>query len=239
MIVDVFIPCIVDQFYPETGFNMIKILEKLDIGVNYNPEQSCCGQVAFSAGFWDEAKEVGAKFINDFNNNRPVVGPTTSCVSMIRNNYGELFHNSALHNEYRQLQRNIFEFTEFLVKVLKVTDLGATFNARVTFHDPCSSAKGNSVNSEARQLLSMVKGLELIEMKDSNVCCGFGGTFAVKFESISASLAEQKVLNAIDTGAEYIVSNDLSCLMHQESYAKKHKLPIKIIHIIDILASGW
>ena len=239
MIVDIFIPCFIDQMYPETGFNMIKILKKLDIEVHYNPEQTCCGQMAFNSGFWDEAKEMGEKFINDFPNNRPIVAPTASCVGMIRNYYGELFHNTALHNEYRQLQKNMFEFTEFLVKVLKVTDLGAEFNAKVTYHDSCSSLGELKSNNEARQLLKNVKGLELVEMKDHDVCCGFGGSLSIKNEAISSAMAEQKVLNAIETGAEYIVSTDLSCLMHQHSYAKKQKLPIKIIHIIDILASGW
>ncbi|MBU1012257.1 MAG: (Fe-S)-binding protein [Bacteroidetes bacterium] len=239
MIVDIFIPCIVDQFYPQTGFNMIKILEKLDIAVHYNQEQTCCGQTAFNAGFWDEAKEIGDKFILDFPNNRPIVSPTASCVSMVRNNYGELFYNSALHNEYRQIQKNVYEFTEFLVKVLNVTDVGAEFNAKVTYHESCSSLRGLGANNEARQLLQNVKGLELIEMKDREVCCGAGGMLALKNEAISSAMAEQKVLNAIDAGAEYIVSTDLSCLMNQESYAKKNNLPIKMIHIIDVLASGW
>ncbi|PKP33957.1 MAG: Fe-S oxidoreductase [Bacteroidetes bacterium HGW-Bacteroidetes-17] len=239
MIVDIFIPCIVDQFYPQTGFNMIKILEKLNIAVHYNQEQTCCGKTAFDAGFWDEAKEIGDKFILDFPNNRPIVSPTAACVSMVRNNYGELFYNSALHNEYRQIQKNMYEFTEFLVKVLKVTDVGAEFNAKVTYHESCSSLRGLGANNEARQLLKNVKGLELVEMKDREVCCGAGGMLPLKNEAISSAMAEQKVLNAIDTGAEYIVSTDLSCLMHQESYAKKNNLPIKIIHIIDVLASGW
>lgn len=239
MIVDIFIPCFVDQFYPETGFNMVKILEKLDVGVHYNTEQTCCGQHAFSSGFWDEAKEVGEKFITDFPNNRPVVAPSTSCVSMVKNHYGELFYNSALHNEYRQLQKNIYEITEFLVKVLKVTDVGAEFNAKVTYHDSCTSLNGTGPGNDARKLLQNVKGLELVEMKDSNVCCGFGGGFSVKHEAISSAMAEQKVLNAVDTGADYIVSTDLSCLMHQDSFAKKQKLPIKVMHIVDVLASGW
>lgn len=239
MIVDIFIPCFIDQIYPETGFNMIKILKSLDIEVHYNQEQTCCGQMAFNGGFWDEAKEMGEKFINDFPNKRPIVSPTASCVGMVRNYYPELFHNTALHNECRQLQKNIFEFTEFLVKVLKVTDLGAEFNAKVTYHDSCAALREIKIKEEPRQLLRNVKGLELIEMKDNEICCGFGGTFAVKHASISSAMAEQKVLNAIDTGAEYIVSTDLSCLMHQESYAKKNKLPIKFIHLIDVLASGW
>lgn len=239
MIVDAFISCLIDQVFPETGFNMIKILEKQGLEVNYNPEQTCCGQLAFKSGFWDEAKTIGEKFIKDFSNNRIVVGPSASCVGMVRKHYGELFHNTAVHNEYRQLQKNMYEFTEFMVNVLKVTDVGATFNAKVTFHDSCASLRELDSHDEARQLLRNVKGLELVEMKDRDVCCGFGGTFSVKHESIASAMAEQKVLNAIETGAEYIVSTDLSCLMHQNSYVKKKKLPIKIIHIIDVLASGW
>lgn len=239
MTIDIFIPCLIDQLYPQTAFNMVKILEKLGHKVEYNTNQTCCGQTAFNAGYWDEAKTMGEKFIKDFPNNRAIVGPTASCVGMVRNYYSELFHNTALHIECRQLQKNLFEFTEFLVKELKVTDVGATFEAKVTYHDSCSALREIGIKEEPRILLQNVKDLELIEMKDTETCCGFGGSFSLKHEAISTAMAEQKVKNAIDTGAEYIVSTDLSCLMHQEAYIKKHKLPIKIMHLIDVLASGW
>ncbi|MFA8449824.1 MAG: (Fe-S)-binding protein [Bacteroidales bacterium] len=239
MEIDIFIPCFIDQVYPETGFNMIKILEKLGCKVNYNPKQTCCGQMAFNSGFWEEAKNIGANFIKTFSENRPIVGPSASCIGFIRNYYPELFYNTAYHNEYKQLKGNIYEFTDFLVNVLKKTDIGAEFNHKITYHDSCASIREYKLNNEPRQLLSNVKGLELIEMKDSKTCCGFGGTFAVKNEPISTAMAEQKVNNALDTGAEYIVSTDLSCLMHQEGYIKKHQLPIKVMHIIDVLAKGW
>ena len=239
MTVDIFIPCFIDQLYPQTAFNMVKILEKLGHKVHYNTKQTCCGQMAFNGGFWDEAKTMGEKFIKDFPNDRPVIGPTASCVGMVRNYYSELFNNTSLHIECRQLQKNMFEFTEFLVKELKVTDLGATFEAKVTYHDSCAALREIGIKEEPRLLLQNVKGLELVEMKDPDTCCGFGGTFSVKHEAISTAMAEQKVKNAIETGAEYIVSTDLSCLMHQEGYIKKHKLPIKIMHLIDVLASGW
>jgi len=239
MVVDIFIPCLTDQLYPQTGFNMVKILEKLNVGVHYNAEQTCCGQTVFVNGHWDEAKEMGEKFIKDFPNNRPVVAPSASCVGYVRNYYPELFHNTALHNEYRQLQRNIYEFTEFLVKVMNVTDVGARFDARVTYHDSCSALRELGVKDEPRTLLANVRGLELVEMADTETCCGFRGGMSVKHEAISSAMAEQKVHNAMDTGAEYIVSTDQGCLMHQNSYIKKHGLPIKVIHIIDVLASGW
>ena len=239
MTADIFIPCFIDQIYPETGMNMVKILEKFGVEVHYNNNQTCCGQMAFNSGFWDEAKEMGEKFIRDFPNDRPVVAPSASCVGYVKNYYGKLFFNTGLHLEYKRLQKNIFEFTDFLVNVLKVTDTGATFEHKVTYHDSCAALREYGLKDEPRELLSHVKGLQLIEMKDNQVCCGFGGTFAVKHEAISTAMAEQKVLNALDTEAEYIVSTDSSCLMHQEGYINKNKLPLKVIHLADVLASGW
>jgi len=238
MIVDVFIPCFVDQIYPETGMNMVRILEKLGVDIHYNGNQTCCGQMAFNSGIWDEAKKMGEKFLKDFPNDRPVVGPSASCSGFIRNYYHWLFHNTAYHLEYKQLKRNCFEFTDFLVNVLKVEDVGATFNHVVTYHDSCAALREYGLTDEPRKLLQKVKGLELREMRDNDVCCGFGGTFSVKFEPVSTAMAEQKIIRALETGAEYIVSTDSSCLMHQQAYIDKHSLPIKTIHIIDVLASG-
>lgn len=239
MEVDVFIPCFIDQVYPQTGINMVKILKKARIKVNYNPNQTCCGQMAFNSGFMDEAKAIGEKFIKDFPNDRPVVGPSASCVGFVRNYYQQLFHNSALHNEYKQLKRNIYEFTDFMVNVAKVTDFGAVFPHKVTYHDSCAALREYGLTDQPRILLSKVQGIELVEMEQRDVCCGFGGTFSVKHEAISVAMAQQKVENALATGAEYIVSTDASCLMHQEGYIRKNNLPIKTIHLIDVLASGW
>ncbi|OQX81710.1 MAG: Fe-S oxidoreductase [Bacteroidetes bacterium 4484_249] len=239
MTVDIFIPCFIDQIFPQTGMNMVKILKKLDVEVHYNENQTCCGQMAFNSGFWDEAKDLGQKFIKDFPNKRPVVAPSASCVGYVKNYYDKLFFNTAYHLEYKRLQKNMYELTDFLVNVLKVTNLSATFNHKVTYHDSCAALREYGIKDEPRELLKHVKGLELIEMKDTDVCCGFGGTFSVKHEAISTAMADQKVHNALETGAEYIVSTDSSCLMHQEGYIKKHKLPIKVIHIADVLASGW
>jgi len=239
MLVDIFIPCFIDQIYPQTGMNMVKILEKLGVDVHYNGNQTCCGQMAFNSGFWDEAKEMGAKFIRDFPNDRPVISPSASCSGMIKNYYPWLFHNTALHYEYKQLKKNMIEFTDFLVNVLKMDEIGAEFNHVVTYHDSCAALREYGIRDEPRALLSKVRGLTLIEMKNNDVCCGFGGTFSVKFEPTSTAMAEQKVKHALETGAEYIISTDSSCLMHQQSYIDKHHLPIKTMHIIDVLASGW
>lgn len=237
MKIDIFIPCFIDQLFPNTGMNMVKILEKVGLEVHYNENQTCCGQMAFNSGYWDDAKAIGEKFIKDFAGNGYIVGPSASCVGFIRNYYDELFYNTALHIEYKQLKKNMFEFTDFLVNVVKVTDVGAEFNHIVTYHDSCAALREYGIRNEPRELLKNVKGLQLREMKDTEVCCGFGGTFSVKFEPISTAMAQQKVQNALETGAEYIVSTDSSCLMHQQNYIDKHKLPLKTIHIIDVLAS--
>jgi len=236
--VDVFIPCFIDQVYPQTAFNMIKLLEKAGLKVHYNPKQTCCGQMAFNSGFWDEARKLGIKFMNDFSSDRPIVGPSASCTGYVKNSYHELFHNSTYHLEYNHLKKNIYEITDFLVNVMHKTDFGSVFEHKVTYHDSCAALREYGLTNEARILLKNVKGLELIEMKDTHVCCGFGGTFSVKMEPISTAMAEQKVQNALDTGAEYIISTDSSCLMHQYGYIKKHKLPIKVAHVVDVLAAG-
>jgi L-lactate dehydrogenase complex protein LldE len=239
MIVDIFIPCFVDQIYPNAGLNMVKVLEKAGCDVNYNPEQTCCGQPAFNAGFWEEAKVVGEKFIKEFQNDRYIVCPSASCVGMIKNYYPEMFHNSALHNEYKQLAKNIHEFSSFLVNILKVTDVGAKLEGLATYHDSCAALRECKVKQEPRTLLKNVRGLEIVEMKDTETCCGFGGTFSAKFESIAVGMGSDKVKHALDTGAQYLISTDASCLLHMEGYIKKQNKELKTMHLADVLASGW
>lgn len=236
--VDIFIPCFIDQVFPHTGLNMVKVLEHLNVKVNYNPNQTCCGQMAFNSGHWDEAKSIGIKFLHDFNNHRPIVCPSASCAGYVKNYFEKIFYNTGYHLEYREISKNIFEITDYLVNVLNVTNTGATFNAVGTYHDSCAALREYGLTHEPRTLLSNVKGLELREMLETTTCCGFGGTFSIKFEAISSAMAQQKVQHALDTGAEYIISTDSSCLMHQEAYIKKNNLPLKVIHLIDVLASG-
>ncbi len=234
----IFIPCFIDQILPDTGFSMVKVLKKAGVEVHYNPAQTCCGQIAFYNGFWDEAKCLGEKFIKDFMDYDYVVGPSASCIGMVKKYYHELFYNSAWHNENKYLNKKIFEFTDFLVNLIGTDELDVTFQARVTYHDSCTALREYGLKDEGRQLLGQVKGLDLIEMNESHVCCGFGGTFAVKHEPISTAMAETKVQHALYTDAEYIVSAEASCLMHLETYIRKHQLPIKTLHIADLLAKG-
>jgi L-lactate dehydrogenase complex protein LldE len=235
--VQLFIPCFVDQLYPQTAFNMVKVLEKAGVDVTYNTEQTCCGQPAFNAGFRDEARDVCTKFLKDFSGHDYVVAPSASCVGFVKNYYSTLFNNSSLHNEVREMQKRIFEFSSFMVNVLGVEDVGATLHGKATYHDSCAGLRECKIKEEPRKLLSRVKGLELLEMNDVETCCGFGGSFAIKFESISVAMADQKVNNALATGADYIISTDLSCLMHLDGYIKHKGHPIRTMHIADVLAN--
>jgi L-lactate dehydrogenase complex protein LldE len=144
-----------------------------------------------------------------------------------------------MHNEVKRVQKNLYEISEFLTQVLKIDNLGATFNQQVTYHDACGALRECGIKSGPRQLLSKVKGLQLLEMTDSETCCGFGGTFAVKFEPISTGMADYKINCATQTKAQYMVSTDLSCLMHLQGYIEKNNLPIKTIHLVDVLTQGW
>ncbi|MFZ9660669.1 MAG: (Fe-S)-binding protein [Chitinophagaceae bacterium] len=239
MNIQLFIPCFVDQLFPQSAFNMVKVLEKAGCTVNYNENQTCCGQPAFNAGFREEAKIVCSKFINDFTGKDYIVAPSASCVGFIRNYYAAMFTDSALRHEVKQLADRTFEFSEFLVNVLKVEDFGAVFPSKVTYHDSCAGLRECKIKNEPRKLLSKVEGLDLVEMDDVETCCGFGGTFAVKFDTISGAMADQKTDNAIRTGTEYIVSTDLSCLMHIQTYAQKNRKNIKTMHLADVLVQGW
>jgi len=239
MNVQIFIPCFVDQLFPDTAFNMVKVLEKAGCTVSYNPEQTCCGQPAFNAGFWDEAKSVCTKFLKDFRGADYIVAPSASCVGFVRNYYARLFENSSLHHDVADTGKRIYEFSEFLVQVLQVEQFGAVLNGKATYHDSCAGLRECKIKSEPRRLLSHVKGLELTEMNDVETCCGFGGTFAVKFEAISIGMGEQKVENALATEARYLISTDLSCLMHLQGYIKHKGYSIQTLHLADVLANGW
>jgi L-lactate dehydrogenase complex protein LldE len=239
MKVQLFIPCFVDQLYPQTAFNMVKVLEKAGCQILYNSNQTCCGQPAFNAGFWDEARAVCSKFLKDFDTADYIVAPSASCVGFVRNYYSKLFENSSLHNQVKDLSNRTYEFTEFLTDVLKTENFGAVLNTKATYHDSCAALRECKIKDGPRRLLDNVKGLELLEMINTETCCGFGGTFAVKFDGISIGMADQKVSNALATKAESIISTDLSCLMHLDGYIKGKRLPLKTMHIADVLASGW
>ena len=238
-----------DQLYPNTALNMVRVLEKVGCRVNYNPNQTCCGQPAYNAGYHDAARDIASKFLQDFaasaaSGGAPepcyIVSPSASCVGMVRNSFGALFNETDPGAPAcRAVQGRIYELTEFLVDVLGITSVpGAALTGRYTYHDSCAALRECGIREAPRLLLDGVAGLERVEMKETTTCCGFGGTFAVKFEAISVAMAQQKVEYALETGAEFIISTDVSCLMHLEAYIKKEGLPLKCLHIADVLASN-
>ena len=240
MTVDLFVSCVIDQFYPMTAMNTLKLLKAAGVEVEYNPEQTCCGKYAFNSGYVEEAKTLGGKFLHDFPNNRPVVGISASCVGYIKTRYKELFYNTSMHLEYKRLVANIFEITDFLVNKVHKDYFDAVFPHKCAYLDSCSALRELGLKDEARQLLSKVNGLELVELRHPEICCGMGkGMFPLQHETISSAMADQKLKDAIESGAEYLITNDISCLIHLASYAKKQGLPIEIIHIVDVLTTGW
>lgn len=236
--VQIFIPCFVDQLYPHTGMNMVRILEHLGCQVHYNPAQTCCGQPAYNAGYKDEACKVARKFLHDFKEDYYIVAPSGSCTGYVRHAFDQMFADGAEAQQSKKVKAYLYEFTEFLTDILKVEDIGAHFPAKVTYHDACGALRECGIKAGPRKLLSQVRGLELVEMPECETCCGFGGTFAIKYEPISVGMAQTKVQSALTTGASHIVSTDVSCMMHLQGYIDKQQLPITTIHIADLLAQG-
>jgi len=234
MIVDLFVPCFIDQMFPETAWNTIYLLESAGCEVNYNSEQTCCGQALFNSGDLKHSTKLAEKFADDFPHDRPIVTPSASCAGYIRNHYANLIGKE----DAERLKRNSFELTDFLVNQRQVDDFQTSFKHKITYHDACSALREYGLKDEPRQLLRNVKELELIEMPKRDECCGFGGTFMVKFAPISTAMTQQKVQNALSTGAEYIVSTEASCLLNIQSYINAQNLPIKTMHIADVLAGG-
>jgi L-lactate dehydrogenase complex protein LldE len=235
VLVDIFIPCYIDQLKPEIGLKTVALLEKAGCVVNYNTEQTCCGNPAFTSGYWDECKEVGEKLIREFPNDRYIVCPSGVCANTVKNSYSKLFYNSVLHNEYKQVQRNMFEFTDFVVNVLKYTNFESEFTGKAVYLNSCTAERECKLTAEPLKLLSNVKGLQLLTPANADGCCGFGGGFSLKYESLSVDMAKQKIESVLATGAEYIISADYTCLMHLQSYITKNNIPLQCKHIVEVL----
>jgi L-lactate dehydrogenase complex protein LldE len=237
MIVSLFIPCFVDLMYPKVGISIVEILERLGHRIDYPEDLTCCGQPAFNSGFWDEARQVALPVLQRLKNSEAVVIASGSCGAMLKVFYPELFAGTPHAAAAKELSTKCYEFSDFLVTKLGVTDLGAAFPHKVTIHDGCHGLRELGLKKGARDLLGKVRGLELVEMKEAETCCGFGGTFAAKFPMISTAMGEVKCASAFDTGADYIVSNDSSCLMQVQGLLSKQGSGLKTIHLAEILNS--
>jgi L-lactate dehydrogenase complex protein LldE len=237
MKVTLFVPCFVDLMFPKVAICMVQILERLGHTVECPEEIACCGQPAYNSGYWDESRAVAVKVLERLRDSEVVVIASGSCGAMMHVFYPELFAGTPHAEAAKALAGKCYEFSDFLVTKLGVTELGARFPAKVTFHDGCHGLRELRAYDQPRRLLARVRDLQLVEMKEK-VCCGFGGTFAAKFPMISTAMGEVKRDLAEQTGAEYIVSNDSSCLMHIQGLLDRQGSKLKTIHLAEVLAKS-
>ncbi len=237
-IVTLFIQCLVDGIYPEVGEAMVAIFRKLGVNLTCPDQQTCCGQPAFNAGYQGEARVAAKRFIEIFDSAEAIVCPSGSCVTMVRHHYPQLFADDAAWlQRARQVAARTFELTEYLVDILGVDDLGAHFDGVVTYHDSCHLLRSLRIKEQPRRLLNRIFGAEFVEMNDSDRCCGFGGSFSIKYGDISAAMAEDKVHNIIASGADTVVGCDMGCLMNIQGMLSRQGVDIKVMHIAQLLAS--
>jgi len=234
-----FITCLVDQFFPEVGMSVVTVLRKLGVEVDFPAEQTCCGQPAFNSGFSAEARDLAKRFIRIFENSEYVVAPSGSCTSMVRVFYPELFKDDPdWHKRAESLASRTYEFTEFLVNVLKVEDVGAVHRGKVALHQSCHLLRELNVRTEPQRLLRAVKGIELVELERSDACCGFGGLFSIKYPHISGGILQDKIDCIEKSGADVVVASDVGCLMHIGGGLSRQCSQTKTLHIAELLAKG-
>ncbi|WP_319585498.1 (Fe-S)-binding protein [uncultured Desulfobulbus sp.] len=238
-LVSLFIPCLVDALFPEVGAAMIQVFDRIGIPLTYPEGQTCCGQPAFNSGYRQEAAVAARRFIDLFEDAEVIVCPSGSCVAMVRQHSPELFVNDpVMHPRALAVGRKTFEFSEYLVDVLGLTDLGAIFPGTVTYHDSCHLVRTLGIREQPRQLLRHVRGLSLVEMKNSDTCCGFGGAFSVGYPDISLALADDKIDTLLQTGAGTLVGCDVSCLMQIRGRLTRRGETIRVLHLAQVLAGG-
>jgi len=234
-----FITCLGDQFYTSTLQNMTRVLERLGVELSFPPEQTCCGQPLFNNGFEEKTRPVALNFLRAFaKSDAPIIGPSGSCVSMVKHHYPSLFKpGTAEHALAVDVASRIFEFTEYLVNVLKISEVGAVYPHKVTYHATCHYLREMGLKTEAKTLLNSVKGLEFISLKEEETCCGFGGSFTVTFPEVSRAMMENKVRDIVASGADTVVMCEPGCLMNIAGGLQKAGSSIRAMHMIDLLAS--
>jgi L-lactate dehydrogenase complex protein LldE len=236
--VSLFVTCIGDQLFPSAGLAVVEVLERLGYAVDFPKDQTCCGQPAFNSGYRNEARVVARHFLKTFESSEYIVVPSGSCTSMITHHFHDLFRKEPeTLARVEALGRRVYEFATFLTEVAKVEDVGARFEDVVTFHDGCHGLRELQIRSAPRRLLAKVRGLELREMLPAEECCGFGGTFSVKFPEVSGAMARTKIKAITETGANTVVSLDSSCLMQIQGAMARAGLKIRTMHLAEVLAS--
>ncbi|MFC5406423.1 (Fe-S)-binding protein [Cohnella soli] len=238
MKVSLFITCLSDAIYPRVGEAMVRLLAKYGVKLEFPVMQTCCGQPAFNSGYWDEARAAAKTIIESFEDCDFVISPSGSCTGMIHH-YPKLFENDpVMLNKALALQSKAYEFTQFLVQVLGVTDVGATFAHKVTYHPSCHGSRILGVKDEPMELLKRVKGLEFVPLPHAEDCCGFGGTFAVKMSDISGAMVSEKVDHVKETEAEVLVGLDMACLMNIAGNLRYRDEPVRVMHLAELLYEG-
>lgn len=240
MRVALFITCFNDTLFPETGRATVRVLERLGHEVTFPHEQTCCGQMHFNTGYQREAIPLVRRFVEVFDGYDAVVAPSGSCVSMVRELYpmaANLAGDAALGEKIEELSPKVFELSEFLVRRLGVTDVGAYYPHRVTYHPTCHSLRMLKVGGAPLELLRNVRGMDLVPLCEAEQCCGFGGTFAVKNAETSAAMLGDKMRRILDTEAEVCTAGDNSCLMHIGGGLRRLQTGIDTVHLAEILAS--
>lgn len=238
--VQLFVTCLVDNFYPDVGFAVVEILEDLGLEVQFPQEQTCCGQPAFNAGFWDDARAMARHTLNVLSqSDAPIIVPSGSCADMIIHHYLEILAGDITYAaKARELARRTYEFSQFLVDVLGVTDLRAGATGCLTYHASCHGLRGLGIKEQPRQLLNQIEGAEFKELPEAEVCCGFGGLFAVKMGNISGAILQRKLDHIESTGADTVVAGDVSCLMHIAGGLQRRDSRVQVKHLAEVLAEG-
>jgi L-lactate dehydrogenase complex protein LldE len=240
MRVALMVTCINDALFPETGKSVVRLLQRLGVDVEFPATQTCCGQPMINTGYLDEAVPVLRNFVDTFSGYDAVVTPSGSCAGSVRHQHGLVARRSgdeALAAEVAVLSPKVYELSEFLVDVLGVEDVGASFPHTVTYHPTCHSLRMLGVGDRPTRLLRAVRGLTLVELPGAAECCGFGGTFALKNADTSVAIGEDKVRRVRETGAEVLVAGDRSCLMHLGGLLSRQGSPVRVMHLADVLAS--
>jgi L-lactate dehydrogenase complex protein LldE len=231
--------CLVDQFFPEVGEATVKVLRHLGVEVSFPEAQTCCGQIGFNGGYRKEAAEIARHFVETFEPYDHIVAPSGSCSSMIKVYYRELFADDpGMLERAIAVGEKTHEFSEFIVNILGVTEVGGVSTGLVTYHDACHLLRELGISEEPRTLIQNTRGVELEEMPKSDDCCGFGGLFSVKFPEISTAILNDKISNVEKTGASTLVANDCGCLMHMRGALRRQGSSIRPKHIAELLAEG-
>jgi L-lactate dehydrogenase complex protein LldE len=238
--VSLFIACYNDTLFPETGIAVVRLLERLGHTVEFPFEQTCCGQMHYNTGYHQEAVPLVRRFIETFREAEAVVIPSSSCTAMVRGNYARVAEQAGdaeLGRAVGELMPRVFEFSEFLVRKLGVSDVGAYFPRRVTYHPTCNSLRTLDLGDGPLTLLRAVRGIDLVELPDARECCGFGGNFSIKNADTSMAMLSDKMRHVLDTRAEICTAVDSSCLMHIGGGLHRLRSGVRTVHISHILAS--